>query len=75
MRVDFLLHHGHHVERVPHCVEAQDLWQSSETSPVKDREILLSFSVILIHFLLKTQELNRRNTIFIISQLTLETEQ
>lgn len=32
VRVDLLLHHGHHVERVPHRVEAQNPRQLLETS-------------------------------------------
>lgn len=31
--VDLLLHHGHHVERVPHGVEAQDARQLFEARP------------------------------------------
>ena len=34
VRVDLLLHHGDHVERVPHCVEAQYLRQLSEAGPL-----------------------------------------
>lgn len=34
VRVDLLLHHGHHVKGVAHGVEAQDPWQLLETGSV-----------------------------------------
>ena len=33
MGVDFLLHHSHHVERVAHRVEAEDLGKGAEARP------------------------------------------
>lgn len=50
MRVDLLLHHGHHVEGVSHGVEAQDARELLETSPAKtawsdSSFVLLDFDV------------------------------
>lgn len=33
MRVNFLFHHGHHVECIAHCVETKDARENLETSP------------------------------------------
>lgn len=36
VRVHFLLHHRHHVERITHGVEAQDPWQLLKTRSVDE---------------------------------------
>ena len=47
MSVDLLLHHGQHVERVAHRVEAQDHWQLLETSPVHTSNLLLGSTYLV----------------------------
>lgn len=43
MRVYFFLHHGHHVERVAHGVEAQDPRELLKTCPEGQRETVMGF--------------------------------